>query len=94
MILTCVSIKDGIKSLAGPADGTIFLFDCPVPNAETVEDVSAFQQNCFLTFKVLEANAAVVLIVLISKRFVVNIDPLLSLGIRILATINMSIQVI
>ena len=63
--------------MAGPADGAVFLFDCPVPDAKTVEDVATLQQNGFLILELFETNAAGALVVMISKRLIISINSLL-----------------
>ena len=79
--------------MAGPADGAVFLFDCPVPDAKTVEDVATLQQNGFLILELFETNAAGALVVMISKRLIISINSLL-FPISLFTMVDISIQVV
>ncbi len=58
-----------------PADWTILLLYCPVPDALAMEDMSALQDNRLLPSKLHHAHRTARLLALHRERFVVLLDP-------------------
>ena len=58
-----------------PADWTVLLLYCPVPDALAMEDMPALQDNRLLPSKLHHAHRTARLLALHRERFVVLLDP-------------------